>query len=81
LARSRPGDRLRLQISWDDDAVRVSCAVARVDAATSTPATRPRPDPEMEISAQILGALVDEQGVDVVDGEPTAWIRKKRSST
>ena len=48
LARSRPEDRLRLEISWDDAGVKVCCGVDRrggassVSGATATRGPRPR---------------------------------------
>lgn len=78
LSRSRPEDRLRIEVAWDDESVKVSCAVERRDASGHP--GEPRSEIHAPgISAQILGALIDEQGVETVDGEPREWFRKKRT--
>jgi hypothetical protein len=79
LARSRPEDRLRIEISWDDTGVKVCCGVERHGGPVSAVEPAPRLVLAPEISTQILGALIDEQGVETVDGVVREWIRKKRT--
>ena len=73
-----PG-RLQLLFSWTGDAVEVVGVYQPGD-------DEPRrgdlvvAQPENELSARILDALVDEHGRDVVNGCPRVWLRMRRRS-
>ena len=73
-----PG-RLALRYAWDDEMIEITCALE------GGPDTRARDlDPEneavgRELSSQILDTVVDEHGEIHDGGQPTAWLRMRRT--
>lgn len=69
------GGRLHLTYARHDDAVHITCAFEREED--------PRPNGVGgggdELSLRILEALVDEHGRDTRDGQPCAWLHKRRA--
>lgn len=66
--------RLHLTYECEGDAITVSCRYE--DADVQVGARGPDAD---DLSLRILDALVDEHGHDVRDGQPSAWLCKRRS--
>jgi hypothetical protein len=69
--------RLRITMSWADATIEATCELLSDDVPFSGDdwdQAYPR-----ELSLQILGALVDEHGVEGEPGARRAWLRKKRS--
>ena len=65
--------RLRLVYRWDDDTIHVACEVSPIGPASLVAADT------LELSARILDALVDEHGIDPVDGgRRKGWLTKSR---
>ncbi|HUZ20737.1 MAG TPA: hypothetical protein VMU75_09240 [Acidimicrobiales bacterium] len=69
--------RLRLDYTWDDDAIDVACSVAPV---TDHALSRDGPLDPLELSARILEALVDEHEIgDIKGGQRRGWLTIRRS--
>lgn len=70
--------RLRITFDWDENSVGATCEIL--------PDEIPFGDDDWdevyprELSSQILGALVDEHGVEGELGARRGWLRKKRSA-
>jgi hypothetical protein len=69
--------RLHLQIGLGADALEVTCTFESEGPHTTTD---PRSDLASQMTAQLLGALADEYGIDLESGSPRAWFRKARPS-
>jgi hypothetical protein len=69
--------RLHVRIDWEAELVEVRCRLLGVSASNGRDPSTAGLGPA-SLSRQILDALVDEHGADVVDGVPTAWLRKHR---
>lgn len=70
--------RLHLTMTWGDATIEATCEVLDDDVPFGEDdwdEAYPR-----ELSSQILGALVDEHGVEGELGARRAWLRKKRAS-
>jgi hypothetical protein len=69
---------VRLQFDRVDHLVRVTCTFERADNNSAT-----GPDKDLDwkrtddLSRQLLDALVDAHGREVVDGLPCAWLEKR----
>ena len=76
LALDREHDgRLHLTLEWGDAVIAATCVLEDAGRVSWGEG-----DELSELSSQILGALVDEHGLDRVgEGSPRAWLRKKRS--
>ncbi len=84
-----PG-RLVLRYEWDHDTLDIACSLVpeggprpsgirrrdRVDP--ESPVRTPFGDVRLDLSSQILDALVDDHGETDVDGHPGAWLRMRR---
>jgi anti-sigma regulatory factor (Ser/Thr protein kinase) len=71
------GGRLRFTYVRQDDAVEIACSLER--DPDDVPA---RPDADRvvdDLSLRILDALVDEHRQELLDGRPSAWLRKRRA--
>ena len=84
LALAMTGDgggpgRLQLLFSWAGDSVEV-VGLYQPDDGEPRRGDLVVAQPENELSARILDALVDEHGRDVVDGCPRVWLRMRRSA-
>ena len=66
-----PQGRLEVSVTWDHEALDVRCRLSGDDTAKAAL------DP---IAGRILNALVDEHGLTVEQGEPVAWLRKRREA-
>jgi hypothetical protein len=72
---------LRLEFRRTDNLIRISCVCEPIGSVPSRNGSHPssgisysRRD---ELSRQLLEALVDDHGRDVVDGRPCAWLEKR----
>jgi len=84
-----PG-RLVLRYEWDHDTIDVACTLCPEDGPSpsgvrqrdhvqpESPVTAPVGDVRIDLSSQILDALVDDHGETDVDGHPGAWLRMRR---
>jgi hypothetical protein len=79
---SEPHQRLRVSFLWDDSSVdvicKLSCPETTVTANANGSATGVL---SADLSAHVLGALVDEHGMYHEDGQAVGWLRKKHSGT
>ena len=66
---------LQLRYRRDGGEITIDCSLAEGD----DPRGEPGSDGQDAMSTQIIDALVDEHGLDLVDGVPRAWIRKRGS--
>jgi hypothetical protein len=69
--------RLHVHIEWEADLVEVRCGLPGATRSRANGQSASGLGPEA-LSRQILDALVDEHGADVVDGVLTAWLKKRR---
>jgi len=67
--------RMTLRFTRDEDQIEVEGAFHAAPEASSPVVTH---DPE-GLSERILDALVDDHGFDEQDGQPRAWLRKRRA--
>jgi serine/threonine-protein kinase RsbW len=73
------GGRLQFTYRREGDSVEIACTLERdPDAGPATTTTDRVVD---DLSLRILDALVDEHGQDLLDGRPSAWLRKRRART
>jgi serine/threonine-protein kinase RsbW len=62
-----------------DDALGVSCTLQGAGASATAADVSPEAQEAAQLSEQILGALVDEHGLERQDGSLRAWLQKRRS--
>lgn len=71
------GGRLRFTYVRQDDAVEIACSL-ECDAG-SGPGPQDGDGVVDDLSLRILDALVDEHRQEILDGRPSAWLRKRRA--
>lgn len=77
--RTWPGGRLCIEINWDLSIVEVTCSLDKSPGpAIHSELDEPFGVLPQSFSNRILDALVDEHGASLDDGQPHAWLRKRR---